>query len=157
MRFVALDIGNVRIGVAVCDVLETAAFPVGTIHRVNSLKRDIAQTAAILVEQEADEVVAGLPLSLDGSLGPQAELVLGFVRALRRAVNVPVVTWDESLSSVEAHDLMIAQGVSREKRRVMIDQMAAVLILESYLAHRRSRNAPRDVMLPDQAPGPDHS
>jgi putative Holliday junction resolvase len=150
MRFVALDIGNVRIGVAVCDVLETAAFPAGTIQRVNSLKRDVATVATVVVEQEADAVIAGLPLSLDGSIGPQAERTLGFVRALRRAVSVPVVTWDESLTSVDADELMIAQGVSRQKRRQMIDQMAAVLILESYLAHRRTQNAPRDVLLPHE-------
>ena len=150
MRFVALDIGDVRIGVAVCDVLETAAFPAGTIRRENSLKRDVASTANIIVEQEADAVVAGLPLSLDGAAGPQAEKVLGFIRALRRAVSMPVVTWDESLSSVDANDLMIAHGVSRQKRREMIDQMAAVMILESYLAHRRTQNAPRDVLIADE-------
>ena len=138
MRFVALDIGDVRIGVATCDSLEIAASPAGTIQRVNSLKRDVATVAAMIVEQEAEGAVAGVPLSIDGSVGPQAEKVLGFIRALRRAVDLPIVTWDESLSSVEADDLMISRGLSRQKRRVMIDQMAAVLILEGYLAHRRS-------------------
>lgn len=149
MRFIALDIGDVRIGVATCDSLEITASPAGTIHRVNNLKKDIASTAAIIVEQEADAIVAGLPLSLDGSAGPQAEKVLGFIRALRRAVDIPVVTWDESLSSVEADELMISRGVSRQKRRVMIDQMAAVLILEGYLAHRRTANTPSDVLQAD--------
>ena len=138
MRFVALDIGDVRIGVATCDSLEIAASPAGTIHRVNSLKRDVATVAAMIVEQEVEGVVAGVPLSIDGSVGPQAEKVMGFIRALRRAIDVPVVTWDESLSSVEADDLMISRGMSRQKRRVMIDQMAAVLILEGYLASRRA-------------------
>jgi putative Holliday junction resolvase len=137
MQFVALDIGDVRIGVAVCDALETAAYPAGTVQRVGSLKRDVAAVAAIVIEQEADGVVAGLPLSMDGTVGPQAEKVLGFVRALGRAVAVPVVTWDESLTSVDADELMIAHGASRRKRKEMIDQMAAVLILDSYLAHRR--------------------
>jgi len=148
MRFVALDIGDVRIGVATCDSLEIAASPAGTIVRVNSLKRDVASVASMIVEQEADGVVAGLPLSIDGSVGPQAEKVLGFIRALRRAVDVPIVTWDESLSSVEADELMISRGLSRQKRRVMIDQMAAVLILEGYLAHRRTANTPHDVQHP---------
>ena len=85
-------------------------------------------------------------LSLDGEVGPQAQKVQGFARALERAVGVPVVFWDESLSSVEADELMIAQGVSRAKRRAQIDQMAAALILESYLAHRRQTGAPRDAL-----------
>jgi putative holliday junction resolvase len=144
MRYVALDIGDVRIGVAVCDALETAAYPAGTVHRVGSLKRDVATVAAIVVEQEAEGVVAGVPLSIDGSVGPQAEKVLGFVRALGRAVTVPVVTWDESLTSVDADELMIAQGASRRKRKEMIDQMAAVLILDSYLEHRRGFRVTQD-------------
>jgi putative Holliday junction resolvase len=146
MRFAALDIGDVRIGVAVCDVLETAAFPVGTLRRVGSLKRDVAATALLLAEQEADAVVVGLPLSLDGTAGPQAQKVQGFARALGRAIGIAVVFWDESLSSVEADELMVAHGVSRAKRRAQIDQMAAALILESYLAHRRRLGAPRDAL-----------
>jgi len=91
--------------------------------------------------------VAGLPLSLDGEVGPQAQKTQGFAQALARSVDIPVVLWDESLSSVEANDLMIGQGVSRAKRRTLIDQMAAVLILESYLEYRRLTNAPRDAVV----------
>ena len=144
MRFAALDIGDVRIGIAVCDVLETAAFPVATLRRVGSLKRDVEALAAIIAEQEADAVVIGLPLSLDGDIGPQAVKVQGFARALERAVSLPQVFWDESLSSVEADQVMIARGVSRMKRREQIDQVAAALILESYLEHRRVTSAARD-------------
>lgn len=151
MRFVALDIGDVRIGIATCDGLEIVVSPAGTLVRVNSLKRDVAAVAAMIVEQEAEAVVAGLPLSVDGNVGPQAEKTLGFIRALRRAVAVPVVTWDESLSSVDADSLMITHGVSRQRRRAMIDQMAAVMILESYLADRRSRKAPHDTLVVDGA------
>lgn len=146
MRLVAFDVGEARVGVAVCDVLETAAFPVGTLHRTRSLKRDIEAAAALVAEQEADAVVVGLPLSLDGGVGPQAQRVQGYARALARACGVPVVFWDESLSSVDANDLMIAHGVSRAKRRERVDQMAAALILESYLAHRRQTGAPRDAL-----------
>lgn len=142
----ALDIGEVRIGVAVCDVLETAAFPIGTLRRVGRLKQDVAATAALIAEQEADAVVIGLPLSLDGNIGPQAQRVQGFAKALKQAADLPQVFWDESLSSVEADELMIAQGVSRVKRRENIDQMAAALILESYLNHRRALGASRDAL-----------
>jgi putative Holliday junction resolvase len=132
MRFVALDVGEVRI--------------VGTLRRVGSLKRDVAAMAALIAEQEADAVVVGLPLSLDGEIGPQAQRVQGFARALKQTVPLPQVFWDESLTSVEADELMIAQGVSRARRRENIDQMAAALILENYLAHRRAKGAPRDAL-----------
>ncbi|BDI32980.1 putative pre-16S rRNA nuclease [Capsulimonas corticalis] len=147
MRFVALDVGEVRIGVAVCDQLEIAAFPVCTLRRVGNLKRDVAALAAIIAEQEADAVVSGLPLSLDGEVGPQAQRVQGFVQALERACGLKTVYWDESMTSVDAHEVLIAQGVSRARRRELVDQMAAVLILDSYLEHRRRTSAPRDAIV----------
>jgi len=147
MRLLALDVGDVRIGVAVCDTLEIAAFPVGVITRVGSLKRDVALVAALVAEQEAEGIVVGLPLSLDGEIGPQAQKTQGFAKALRISVGMPLVFWDESFSSVEANELMIASGMSRAKRRAKIDQAAAALILESYLQHRRETGAPRDALL----------
>ena len=146
MRLLGLDVGDVRIGVAVCDSLEIAAFPVGVVRRVGSLKRDVAAVAAVATEQEAEGIVIGLPLSLNGDVGPQAQKTQGFARALSNVLPMPVVLWDESLSSVEAEELLIAQGMSRAKRREKIDQTAAALILESYLLHRRATNAPRDVL-----------
>ena len=146
MRLLGLDVGDVRIGVAVCDSLEIAAFPVGVVRRVGSLKRDVATVAAVATEQEAEGIVIGLPLSLNGDVGPQAQKTQGFARALSNVLPMPVVLWDESLSSVEAEELLIAQGMSRAKRREKIDQTAAALILESYLLHRRATNAPRDVL-----------
>ncbi len=146
MRFMALDVGDVRIGVAVSDTLEIGAYPLATLTRAGSLKRDVAAVAALAAEQEADALLVGLPLSLNGEVGPQAEKVQGFARALSKLIAVPVVFWDESLSSVEATERLIAQGVSREKRRARIDQTAAAVILESFLDHRRRTNAPRDAL-----------
>ena len=146
MRLLGLDVGDVKIGVAVCDSLEFAAFPVGLVRRVGSLKRDVAAIAALAAEQEAEGVIIGLPLSWNGDAGPQAQKTQGFAKALANVLPLPVVLWDESLSSVEAEELLIAQGVSRAKRRERIDQTAAALILESYLAHRRETNAPRDAI-----------
>lgn len=147
MRLLGLDVGNVKIGVAVCDALEFAAFPVGLVRRVGSLKRDVAAISALAAEQEAEGVIIGLPLSLNGEAGPQAQKTQGFAKALANVLPLPVVLWDESLSSVEAEELLIAQGVSRAKRRERIDQTAAALILESYLTHRRETNAPRDAIV----------
>ena len=147
MRLLGLDIGEVRIGVAVCDSLEIAAFPVGLVRRVGSLKRDVAAVAALAVEQEAEGIIVGLPLSLNGEVGPQAQRTQGFAKALANSLPVPIVFWDESLTSVEAEEILIAQGVSRAKRREKIDHTAASLILDSYLQHRRTPNAPRDTLL----------
>ena len=146
MRLLGLDVGDVKIGVAVCDSLEFAAFPVGLVRRVGSLKRDVAAIASLAAEQEAEGIVVGLPLSLNGEAGPQAQKTQGFAKALANVLPLPVILWDESLSSVEAEELLIAQGMSRAKRRDRIDQTAAALILESYLAHRRETNAPRDAI-----------
>ena len=117
-----------------------------TLTRAGSLKRDTAAVALVAAEQEVDAVVVGLPLSLDGEVGPQAEKVQGFARALSKLVAVPLVFWDESLSSVDAAERLIAQGVSRARRRTLIDQTAAAVILESYLDHRRRTGAPRDAL-----------
>jgi putative Holliday junction resolvase len=151
MQFLSLDIGDVRIGVAVSDILEFSAYPLATVTRVGSLRRDVAVIAGMAAEQEADAVVVGLPLSLDGEFGPQAKKTEGFARALANNLPVPVMFWDESLSSVEAAERLIALGYSREKRRGLIDQTAAAMILESFLEHRRRTGAPRDGLGADTA------
>jgi putative Holliday junction resolvase len=148
MRLLALDVGDVRIGVAVCDPLEFASYPLTTVTRVGSLKRDVCAIAGLVAEQEVDAVIVGLPLSLNGEVGPQAQKVQGFARALANSLAVPIAFWDESLSSVEAEERLIALGISREKRRTRIDQTAAAVILESYLDHRRRTGAPRDALVP---------
>lgn len=144
MRILALDVGDVRTGVALSDELEIGAYPLATLKRLGSLKRDVALVQQIVAEQEADAVLVGIPTSLDGGEGPQAKKVRVFQNALKRAVGVPVIPWDESLTSVEAEERMIAMDFSREKRRALRDQYAAVILLESYLEHRRLTNARRD-------------
>jgi len=141
MRIVSLDVGEVRIGVAACDSLEIAAFPITTVTRVGSLKRDVEAVCSVTREQEAEMILVGLPLSLDGSAGPQAQRVKGFAKALKAAAGVPIEFWDESLTSVEANEIMIRQGVSRARRREKIDQIAAVLILDSFLRDRQAQSA----------------
>jgi len=146
MRILALDVGDVRTGIAVSDELEIGAYPLATLKRLGSLKRDVAAVQQIVAEQEAEAVVVGIPTSLDGSEGPQAKKVRVFANALARAVAVPIIPWDESLTSVEAEERMIAMDFSREKRRAVRDQYAAVILLESYLEHRRMTNARADTM-----------
>lgn len=144
MRILALDVGDVRTGAAISDELEIGAYPLATLKRLGSLKRDIAAVQQIIAEQEADAVLVGIPTSLDGGEGPQAQKVRGFANALKRAISIPMIPWDESLTSVEAEERMIAMDFSREKRRALRDQYAAVILLESYLEHRRMIQARRD-------------
>ena len=94
-------------------------------------------------------MVCGLPTSLDGGEGQQAKLTRGFGEALRKSLNgMPLAYWDESLTSVEADEQMLALDYSREKRRKLIDQWAAKLILESYMDHRRLVKATLDTPTP---------
>jgi putative Holliday junction resolvase len=141
MRIAALDVGEVRVGIAVCDDLEMAAYPVATVRRVGNLVKDVAAVAAVLAEREAEMLVIGLPLSIDGGVGPQAARVQGFGKAMAKKTGLPHVYWDESLTSVEADQLMIEQGLSRAKRREQIDRVAAALILTSFLESRRKRTS----------------
>lgn len=144
MRILALDVGDVRTGLAICDELEIGAYPLATLKRQGSLKRDVAAVQQMIAEQGADVVLVGIPTSLDGSEGPQAQKVRVFANALKRAIAIPLIPWDESLTSVEAEERMIAMDFSREKRRALRDQYAAVILLESYLEHRRMIQARRD-------------
>jgi putative Holliday junction resolvase len=144
MRFLALDIGDVRIGIAISDELEMAAYPLLTYVRQGSLKRDVAALSQTAAEQEVDAIVVGLPTSLDGSEGPQAKKTRGFASSLASTAKLPLILWDESMSSVDAEERMLALDFSRAKRKSVRDQWAAVIILETYLEHRKNTNVRRD-------------
>jgi putative holliday junction resolvase len=133
VRVLALDFGERRIGVALSDELGLAAHPLATIPRVSKSK-DIRKIKQIVREHGAESLVVGLPVSMNGTLGRQAGLVLEWVDILKgRLSPVPVVTWDERLTSVAAERVLIEGDVSRIKRKQKIDQVAAVLILQGYL------------------------
>ncbi|HEX5366501.1 MAG TPA: Holliday junction resolvase RuvX [Acidimicrobiales bacterium] len=129
----ALDLGSRRIGVALSDSRATVATPWGTIHRSGDRVRDHDAIAVTVSDTEAGVVVVGLPLSLDGTQGPAARAVLDEVDALSAALPAEVVTWDERLSTVEARRAMQAMGVRRGRRRQIVDQLAATVILQSWL------------------------
>jgi putative Holliday junction resolvase len=137
MRVLALDLGDVRIGVALSDETGTLASGLSTLRSLGP-RKDTQAIAALVREHEAGEVVVGMPLRLDGSLGPQGEKVAAFAERLRRSLRVPVVLWDERLSSVAADELLAEAGVRRRDRRDRIDRAAATLILQGYLDTRRA-------------------
>jgi putative Holliday junction resolvase len=136
-RIMAIDWGERRIGVALSDESRTIASPHSVIKRGDSLDRDLVRIADIAAESEVDLVIFGLPMRLDGSLGPAAEGVLEVVEKLRGKVQAKVDTWDERLSTVAAERALIGGDVSRKKRKNLIDQVAAALFLQSYLDKNR--------------------
>ena len=137
VRLLALDVGDVRIGVALSDETGTLASGLATLRAVGP-RKDAQAVAALVREHGVDEVVVGLPLRLDGSLGPQGEKVMGFVERLRRVLRVPVVTRDERLTSVAADERLAEAGVKRRDRKARLDQAAATLILQEHLDERKA-------------------
>lgn len=132
-RAVALDIGSRRIGVAVSDSGGMVATPYEVVQRSGDRSRDHRRIAGLVEDAGAEIVVVGLPLSLDGSLGPAARGILAEVDELRAALDVGVVTWDERLSTVEAERSLRVMGVKKGNRRRVVDQVAATVILQSWL------------------------
>ena len=127
-----LDVGDVRIGVSISDELGFAAHPVCTITRKNR-KTDLKAICDLINSHQVEEVVIGLPLMLDGEVGIQAEKVQRFANRLKREARIPVHLRDERLTTVEASEILREVGKPRKKQRNVIDQVAAVVILEGYL------------------------
>jgi len=132
-RALGLDIGTRRIGVALSDSAGTVATPYGVVDRSGERARDHRRIAALVDEAGAEVVVVGMPLSLDGSVGPAAQAVLDEIDLLRGVVAAEIVTWDERLSTVQAERSLRAGNVRKGKRRQIVDQVAATVILQSWL------------------------
>jgi putative Holliday junction resolvase len=136
-RYLALDVGEKRIGVALSDETATLASPLTTLTR-GGVRKDTAAAVELARRHEVVAVVVGLPLNMDGTRGPQAEKVLAFVEALRRRLHVPVLPRDERLTTVEAEGRLREAGLHWRERKRVIDQTAAVVILQEYLDQRAS-------------------
>lgn len=137
MRILGIDYGERRVGVALSDPMGLFASPLTVLERGRKLKKTVGEIAALVQKHEVGEVVVGLPLSMSGELGSKAKEVRAFVIRLREGLDVPVVEWDERLTTVAAERALIEGRVRRERRRNVIDKTAAALILGSYLDHRR--------------------
>lgn len=134
MRILGLDYGEKRIGVAVCDEQGVTTRGVATVNR-KYWKRDIAQIAALAQEYGAEKIVIGYPVKLDGTKGIQCEKVDDFVEVLTGEIALPVVKWNEALSTKEAEILLREAEVSCRKKREVVDKIAAAIILQDYLDH----------------------
>jgi putative pre-16S rRNA nuclease len=132
MRILALDPGTKRIGVAISDELKLIAQPVEFIS-AEPFAAFLARLKTLLHEKEVELILVGMPRNMDGSYGAAALKVEAFVAALRTAVAIPIKTWDERLTSAQANRLLIQGNVRREKRKAKVDQMAAAILLQSYL------------------------
>ena len=132
MRILGLDLGTKRIGIAISDDTETLASGRGFFERL-SPEEDLDYFRQLIDEEQIEKVVLGLPKNMDGSLGPKAQETLDFKADLENVINLPVDTFDERLTSVEAERVLIDANLSRKKRKGIIDQQAAVLILQGYL------------------------
>jgi putative Holliday junction resolvase len=132
MRILALDHGTVRIGVAVSDELKMIAQPLEFIP-AEPFGQFLDRLKQILREKEVELILVGMPRNMDGSYGPAALKVQAFVAVLRDALTVPIKTWDERLTSVQANRFLREGSVRRDKRREKVDQAAAAILLQSYL------------------------
>src|ERR1035437_5610590 len=132
MRILGLDHGTKRIGVAVSDELKMIAQPLEFIL-AEPFADFLARLKEIIRDKEIDLILVGMPRNMDGSYGPAALKVQDFVAALSGAITVPIKTWDERLTSVQANPFLIQGNIRRKERKEKVDKAAAAILLQSYL------------------------
>ena len=139
MRYLGVDLGRARIGLALADDVLGTARAHRTLRR-RGLAQDLAAIARIAGEYEVSLAVLGLPLNMDGSEGPSARLARGFAPRLEEALRVPVELFDERLSTFEAESRLRERGLSAQDRRAVVDAEAAAVILQGWLDRRAGRS-----------------
>jgi putative Holliday junction resolvase len=132
MRILGLDIGSKTIGVAVSDEMGLIAQGITTLKR-KGLHQDVEQLLKVIEEHGVKKIIVGLPKNMNGTLGPSAKMVLSFLEELKKFIDLPIITWDERLSTVAAQRALLEADMSRKKRKRVIDKVAALLILQGYL------------------------
>ena len=133
-----LDVGDVRIGIAVSDVLGSGAHPLCTLTRTNR-QRDITAIGDLVSIHEVERIIIGLPISLDGTVGTQAEKVQKFGNRLAKGLKVPVEFLDERFTTSEAEEILDRVNMDPKERKKVIDQISAVIILDEYLRGNTSQ------------------
>ncbi len=148
MRIMGLDFGTKTVGVAISDPLMVTAQPVETITRksANKLRQTLARIEELIVENCVELIVLGYPKNMNNTVGERAQACETFKEDLERRTALPVILWDERMTTVESERILMAGGVRRENRKAVIDQMAAVLILQSYMdAQNRDTGKESDI------------
>ncbi len=133
MRILSLDYGSKRIGVAICDELGITAYGVTTVIRQNK-EQVLKALAELIIKYDVQQIVIGYPIRLNGERGIQCEKVDKFAKLLENEFSLPIIKWDETLTTKEAEDILYHANVRRKKKRNVVDQLAATLILRDYLA-----------------------
>jgi putative Holliday junction resolvase len=138
MRIMGLDYGDKTIGVAISDQFGWTAQGIEVIRRKTEAL-DIDRMKALMEQYEVTEIVVGLPKNMNASIGPRGEMCMAFAQTLRDIMQVPVHLWDERLTTVSAERTLLEADVSRKKRKLVIDKLAAVFILQNYLDSKTKR------------------
>jgi len=138
MRYLAIDYGTKRTGLAICDAAETIASPLAVIQGQKELLKKIAD---VVKAENVEAVVLGLPLNMNGSEGFQTKLVLRFAEQLKDHLDIPIHFQDERLSSFSAEEKLASSKFTRGKRRKRLDAIAAAEILEAFLEQKRPKNS----------------
>ena len=148
MRIIGLDYGTKTVGVAVSDSLGITAQAVETITRKeeNKLRQTLARIEALIDEYNVEEIVVGLPKNMNNTIGERAEACRDFADKLERRTGLPVIMWDERLTTVSADNVLKECGVRRDNRKAVVDKIAAVFILQGYLDYKsNSGNIQNDI------------
>ena len=137
MKILAVDLGDARTGLAVCDPTEFLASPAGVIHETDFevILKKVAQAAK---EHRAQRIVVGYPKNMNGTVGERAEKCALFAQRLGALAEIPVKLWDERSTTVSAHNILNVTDTRGKKRKNVVDAVAATIILESYLAYRKN-------------------
>lgn len=137
MKIMAVDLGEARTGLAVCDRTEFLASPVGVIHEKN-FHMLVQKVAVAAKEFDVQMVVVGLPKNMDGTCGDRAKKCQLFAEKLGEVIPLPIKMWDERQTTVAAHQYLNGTNVRGQKRKDMVDEVAATIILESYMEYRKN-------------------
>ncbi len=140
MRALGLDLGTKRIGVATSDSSGLIASPLTVLERTGDRAQDHRAIAKLIQEEEASVLVVGLPLSLSGEAGNAAQNVLSEIEEMASVVGVPIETYDERMSSVTANEMLMERKMKAQARRRVVDKVAAAVMLQSWLDHRRNQS-----------------
>jgi len=139
MRVLGIDFGDKRIGLAVSDKLQLTAQGLGQ-YQVKNKKEDRIFFQDLVSKYDIEEIVIGFPLRMDGTEGTRAEKTKEFARWLEKILNLPITFWDERLTTQQASRILNQQKIKKKSRKDLKDQISAVIILASYMEHKRSKS-----------------
>lgn len=137
MKIIAVDFGDSRTGIAMCDKMEMLASPLCVINE-KDFEECVKKTADIIAENKADMAVVGYPKNMNNTIGERAEKCTLFAEKLRELSGVPVKLWDERCTTVSAHNYLNVTNTRGKKRKAVVDAVAATIILESYMGWRKN-------------------